>query len=251
MRQERLKAVVIEDETLGLQALITLIKSCTDLKIAGQASDIISGVKVIMEKEPDIVFLDVRLGNQSGFDILKQVSYRNFSLIITSAYQEYALEAIKEEVVDYLLKPVMKDDLLKAIQRIRERKNNSIQEQWPAIQKSIDRIAWDKMAIPTGTGLSFVSISQILRCEAEGAYTKLVLKASMPLMSTRNLGEFEGMLSPDIGFMRVHHNVIVNMKEVLRYVRGEGGQIVMTDGETVEISRRKKMEFVEWLEKYS
>jgi len=250
--EHELTAVVIEDELHGRQALLSLITSNTNIKVIGEAEDIDSGIELLLRTKPDVVFLDIRLGNRSGFDIIKQIPNKDFSLVITSAYEEYALQAIREEAVDYLLKPVTKDDLLRTVLRIRERrdKNNyALEHSWPSLQKSIGQSAWDKISIASATGISFIPVTQILRCISDGPYTKVVLKGSLPLTSSRNLGEYENLLTPDMGFLRVHHNVIVNMREVLRYIRGEGGNVIMSDGEKVDVSRRKKAELMDWIEK--
>ncbi|MEJ0055568.1 MAG: LytTR family DNA-binding domain-containing protein [Bacteroidota bacterium] len=213
------------------------------MELLGHGYDVESGIKIIMEKHPQVVFLDVRLGNRSGFDIIRQVPEKKFALVITSAYEEYALDAFKLEAIDYLLKPVTKEDLLKTVKRIRERHNQgpTLEEQWPSILKIIDQPARDKIAVPSADGLIFISIDQLLRCEADGVYTKLVLKSEHPVLTTRNLGEYEKILTPAMGFLRVHHSCLINMKEIVRYLRGEGGQVIMTDGVSVDISRRKKI----------
>jgi len=250
-----LTTVIIEDETLGAQSLASLIENyAPDLKIVGMATDVESGVCAILEKVPQLVFLDIRLGNRSGFDIIRQVPNKNFYLVITSAYEEYALEAFRVDAMDYLLKPITKEDMLKTIQRMRERKNgndhaHTLEAQWPLLQKSFDCTIKERIAVPTANGLIFISLNQLLRCEADGVYTKLVVKASSPVLTTRNLGEYEKILLPSAGFLRIHHSVIVNMNEVARYIRGDGGQVIMSDGTRVDVSRRKKIEFMNWIEK--
>ena len=247
-----LTAVIIEDELLGRNALTDLItKHVPDIDIVGYGTDVESGVKIILEKQPQIVFLDIRLGNRSGFDIIRQVPNKSFALVITSAYEEYALDAFKVEALDYLLKPIIKDDLLSTIKRIRERdlSSRNLESQWATISKAIDQPSRDKIAVPASNGLVFIPLDQILRCEADGVYTKIVLKTAVPVLTSRNLGEYEKALTPQMGFVRVHHSMIINIKEVVRYIRGEGGQVVMTDGATVDISKRKKAEFMDWIEK--
>lgn len=246
-----LRIVIVEDEVLGLEAFLGLMANYPQLEVVGQASDIETAVKVIHQTEPDVVFLDIRLGNRSGFDILQKLAYKKFYLVITSAYHEYALNAIREEAIDYLLKPVAAEELSRAIQRIRERQKANVQfseQQWSAVQQSVARLSWDRISVPTSTGMTFISTMQIMRCIAEGPYTKLILKASMPLLTTRNLGEYEKSLTPEQGFFRIHNHVIINIREVVRYVRGDGGHVIMTDGEKVDVSRRKKTEFLTWVQ---
>ena len=248
---EPFSVVVIEDEVLGREALTDLVeKYVPDFRIVACAADVDEGVRAIVEHRPRVVFLDIRLGNRSGFDIIRQVPDRNFSLVITSAYDEYALDAFRMEALDYLLKPVGKDDLLNTVRRIRERNGTDMLEtRWPTLSQTIDQPARDKIAVPAADGLIFVALDQLLRCEADGVYTKVILKNNTPLLTTRNLGEYEKILTPTLGFLRIHHSVIVNMKEVVRYIRGEGGQVIMSDGATVDVSRRKKSEFMEWIGK--
>lgn len=244
-------AVIIEDEVLGREALTDLIKKYVpDFRIVACAADVDEGVRAIVTHRPRVVFLDIRLGNRSGFDIIRQVPDKTFTLVITSAYDDYALDAFRMEALDYLLKPVDKDDLLNTVRRIRERNGtDTIETRWPALAATIDQPVRDKIAVPAADGLIFVPLDQLLRCEADGVYTKVILKTDMPLLTTRNLGEYEKILTPALGFLRVHHSAIVNMKEVVRYIRGEGGQVIMSDGATVDVSRRKKNEFMEWIGK--
>ena len=245
-----LTAVVIEDEEPGRKALTDLMtQHVPQVNIVAFGVDIESGVAAIMHHKPDVVFLDINLANRSGFDIIRQVPDRKFSLVITSAYEEYALEAFKMEALDYLLKPVTKEDLLSTIKRIRSQAGSTLESYWPSLAKSIESPTRNKIAVPSANGLVFVPLDQLLRCEAEGAYTKLILKTSTPVLTTRNLGEYEKILLPAMGFLRIHNSAIINLKEVVRYIRGEGGQAVMTDGVAVDISRRKKSEFMEWMEK--
>lgn len=251
MTNAPLRAVIVEDELLGLEAFLGLISNYPQLEVVGQASDIDGAVKAIHETEPDVVFLDIRLGNRSGFDILQKLAFTNFYLVITSAYHEYALNAIREDAVDYLLKPVAAEELSRAIQRIRERQKSNtpfVPHQWSGLQRAVERLHSDRISVPTASGFTFISTSQILRCVAEGPYTKLILKATMPLLTTRNLGEYEKMLTPEFGFFRIHNHVIINIREVMRYVRGDGGHVIMTDGEKVDVSRRKKTEFLAWIQ---
>ena len=242
-------AVIIEDEMFGREALINLIRSyASDITIVGHADDVESGVKIIMEKNPQLVFLDIRLGNRSGFDVIRQVPTHNFKLVITSAYETYALEAFKMMAVDYLLKPVSKEDLLSTLQRVRQQHPSGNPLHGIPSATMIEP-APEKIAVPSGNGLVFVALNQLLRCEADGAYTKLILKSALPILTTRNLGEYEKILLPSMGFIRIHHSVIVNIREIIRYIRGDGGQVIMTDGVSVDVSRRKKNEFLEWAEK--
>lgn len=244
-------AVIVEDEQLGRQALTDLLERYVpDLTIAGYATDVDSGIRIIQEKKPTVVFLDIRLGNRSGFDIIRQLPDKKFTLVITSAYEEYALDAFRMEAIDYLLKPILKDDLLTTIRRIRERNGvSTLETQWPTLSKAIDQPTRNRIAVPAANGLVFIALDQLLRCEADGVYTRLILKSAVPVLTTRNLGEYEKILTPSIGFLRVHHSVIINLKEIARYIRGEGGQVIMTDGVSVDVSRRKKNEFMEWIDK--
>jgi two-component system, LytTR family, response regulator len=244
-----MKAVIIEDELLGRNALVNLLVTYAEnVTVVGEADDIESGIELILEEEPDLVFLDIRLGNRSGFDIIRKLPSADFSLIITTAYEEYAIEAFKVDAIDYLLKPVTKEDLLSALHRIQLKILSGRKSDHGALLKAAKQMT-DRMAIPSTNGLIFISLQELIRCEADGPYTRLIFKSALPLMTTRNLGEYEKNLLPELGFIRIHQSVIVNIKEIIRYIRGEGGQVVMTDGAILDVSRRKKNELMEWVER--
>jgi two-component system, LytTR family, response regulator len=241
-------AVIIEDEVWGRNALVNLIHThASYITIVGEAEDVTMGKNVIRDKEPQLVFLDIRLGNRSGFDIIRQLPLTDFNLIVTTAYEEYAIQAFKVNAIDYLLKPIAREDLLSTLERINQQSALKKQRVHDASARVLNYT--QKIAVPSINGLIFISLDQLVRCEAAGTYTMLILKSELPVLTTRNLGEYERYLLPSLGFLRIHHSAIVNIKEIIRYIRGDGGQVIMTDGAALNVSRRKKNELMEWIEK--
>jgi two-component system LytT family response regulator len=186
----------------------------------------------------------------SGFDVLHQLSPITFEVIFVSAHDRYAIKAIKFSALDYLLKPVDVDDLVHAVKKVKERlnsKSNSYQYQSVLnnIQSKSGKI--EKLAIPSLNGIDFFKTEDIIYCRAEGSYTTVFLKDKQSCLVSKNLKDFESLLA-ESGFCRVHHSYLINLLHVQKYVKGEGGYVLLTDGHHVDISRRKKDEFLALLD---
>lgn len=242
-----LQAVVIDDESNSIDVLKNLLETyCPHVKVTGEANNAEEGRKLIAEHSPDVVFLDIEMPFGTGFDMLDALEQKNISVIFVTAYDNYALKAIKYYALDYLLKPVDIDELKQAVKKVEERKS---QQQLPAIsvdairsllEKGVDN---SKVALPMTDGLQFVNRDEIVRCEACGNYTKVYLSDNRSHLVARTLGEYEELLSPH-NFLRIHHAHLINLDRIERYVRGDGGYVIMSDGAVVDISRRKKQDFL-------
>jgi two-component system LytT family response regulator len=245
-------ALIIDDEVDGREALkLALEKYCPEVAVKGVYENPEEGVQAIKNLKPDLVFLDIQMPLMSGFDVLKQVSPLTFEVIFVSAHDQYAIKAIKFSALDYLLKPIDVHDLLEALRKVKERlqakgSQHHYQSVIQNIQFNANRIK--KIAVPSLEGIDLYDTDDIIYCKADGSYTTLFLKNKQSKLTSRNLKDFENLLA-EAGFCRVHHSFLINLKHVQRYVKGEGGYVILTDDHHVDISRRKKEEFLALLDR--
>lgn len=242
-----LRVVIIEDELHSREALKSLLTEfCIGIDVIGMASDVETAVQCIREHKPHLVFLDVELQNGTGFDVLDRISDFHFEVIFTTAFEQYAIKAIKLSSIDYLLKPIDIDELQKAIEKAREKKSDEdTQKQLETLITNLSSTDQKKkICLATTEGIEFISIADILFCEANGAYTKFHLTNKVSILVSKNLKEYEVMLS-DSSFMRVHNSYLINLAMVKKYVKSEGGYILMNDGSQIAISQKKRDEFME------
>ena len=247
-----INAIIIDDEADAREALkMAIVKFCPDVDVKASYGIPEEGIAGLRQLQPDLVFLDVQMPHLSGFDVLQRLWPPSFDVIFVSAYDQYAIKAIRFSAIDYLLKPVDVDDLLAAIKRVRERiSQKSKLFQYESVLHNIrngpEKI--QRIAVPSAEGIDFFNVDDIVYCIAEGSYTTVVLRGKQNKLVSKNLKDFETLLS-DSGFCRVHHSYLINLAHVQKYIKGEGGYVQLTDGHTVDISRRKKEEFLSLLNK--
>ncbi len=241
------KAIIIDDEKHCRDSLrATLGKVSDDVLVVKECTSPKEGLEAVHELVPDLVFLDVEMGKETGFDFLKQLGDIPFEVIFTTAHENYALRAIKFCALDFLLKPIGAEDLKQALHKFGQRvgKANSgkqIQELMHNL-KSLQNES-KKVALPTLTGLQFVSVHDIVRCESDINYTIFYLVDKSKIVVSKTLKEFEGLLE-ECNFFRVHNSHLINLSHIKNYTKGEGGTVTMDDGSTVDVSRRRKEEFL-------
>ena len=247
-----IRSIIIDDEADGRDALHAAIKKyCPDVEVIGLYPSPEEGIDAIRKLKPSLVFLDVQMPHLSGFDVLQQLSPIDFDVIFVSAYDRYAIKAIKFSALDYLLKPVDIEELVHAIAKVKDRlpaRNNDFQYQSVLNNVQVKSGRIEKIAVPTSTGIDFFNVDDIICCRADGSYTTVFLPNNKNCLVSKNLKDFENLLS-DSGFCRVHHSSLINMKHVQKYIKGEGGYVILSDGHHVDISRRKKDEFLTLLAK--
>lgn len=247
-----IKAILIDDEATGLETLqLAIEKYCPDVVIKGVYQSPQQGLEGIKQIRPDLVFLDVQMPQMSGFDVLQLASPVTFEVIFVSAHDQYAIKAIKFSALDYLLKPIDVDELIHAIKKVKERRNNKnnlyqYQSVLNNIQMKSGKI--EKLAVPSAEGIDFFNTEDIIYCRADGSYTVIILKNNKQVLVCKNLKDFENLLVPS-GFCRVHHAYLINLRHVQKYIKGEGGYVILTDNHHADISRRKKDEFLELLDR--
>ncbi|MBK7083135.1 MAG: response regulator transcription factor [Flavobacteriales bacterium] len=226
-------AAIVEDEERSRKALTGILeRQFPHIQLLGYADDVASGLALVTEVHPDILFLDIELGDRSGFDLLDALGSVRPHVIFTTGHGGYAVKAIRFSALDYLLKPWIHKSSASPLEKPRtQRTSPQHPAQFMALLKNLAQRAENgrRIALPVSDGLEMVSIDDILYCESDGHYTTLRLVDKRRLTVSRNVGQFEEMLDKD-QFIRVHHSFLVNMGRVSRYVKGEGGESIMADG---------------------
>ncbi|MDF0717599.1 LytTR family DNA-binding domain-containing protein [Muricauda sp. 334s03] len=243
-----LKAVIIEDEKHSRETLKSMLEEfCKDVEVIAMAGTVDEAVKVLSIYSPDIVFLDIELQTGTGFDVLQQIKDPNFEVIFTTAFEKYAIKAIKFSSLDYLLKPIDLDELQKAVDKARTQLDTNVyREQLDTLMQSISRGSMrpEKICLATTSGMEFIAIQDIIVCKADGSYTSFLLEDNETLLVSKHLKEYENLLA-EHQFMRVHNSYVVNLKKVKKYVKSDGGHLIMSNDLQVNISPRKKDDLIE------
>jgi two-component system LytT family response regulator len=236
------KAIIIDDEPYCCEILAAMLESdCPDVEVINICTNGRDALSAIKRHPPDVVFLDVEMPRMNGFEMLEQLSSIKFHLIFTTSYDQYALKAIRFSAVDYLLKPIDREELKKAVQKVNDRIQAPVPQQLEILLEKIRYPAKpiNKIALPTMEGLQMVPVDDIISCESDDNYTSIQLKNSKKMLVTRTLKDMEEILEQH-SFVRVHRFYIINLNEIEKYIKGEGGYLVMSDGNTIDVARNKK-----------
>jgi len=241
-----IRAVIIDDEKNSCDALTGLIKRyCENISIVATADGYKSGVKAIHEHKPDVVFLDIQMPDGSGFQVLEDVKEVDFDVIFTTAYDQYAIKAIKYSALDYLLKPIIPSDLVNALQKVEQKKNLSGMDS--SIKVLLENIktknSSKKIVLSTSEKIHVVETDDIIRCESDDYYTRFFFCDGKALLISKTLKETEQLLG-ELNFLRAHKSHLVNIKYIKGFLKNDGGYIIMSDGTKVPVSRRKKEKVV-------
>lgn len=243
-------AIIVDDEKHCRDVLALLLqKHCPTVNLLASCADAPSGLDALEMHHPDIVFLDIEMPGMSGFDLLEATRFTNFEVIFTTAYNEYAIKAIRHNALDYILKPIDKDELIQAVSRVRTvpaPKDTTRVEHF--VEYLTRQKMGDRIALPTSDGLQILQSEEIWYCESEGGYTRFYLTNGKVSLISKTLKEVEDVLEAK-GFCRVHHSYLINMRYVQKYIRGDGGEVIMANGKNIPVSRNKKQEFLNFLEK--
>ena len=238
-----LKAIVIDDEIHCQETLGILLKEfCPQIQLMELCSSAKQALKAIDKINPDLVFLDIEMPVMNGFELLESLSQISFAVIFTTSYDQYAIKAIKFSALDYLLKPVDPDELKNAVKKVEEQRHLPLAEQFQILLKHINgkNSGFNKIAVPTAEGFELIPTDQVLYLEASDNYTHLFQKNKNKIIACRTLKEMEEQIQDFPFFLRVHNSYMVNLNEVVKYIRGEGGYLVMSDGSSVNVSRSRK-----------
>ena len=248
-----MKALIIDnEEPIRTELKNLIIEYCPTIESINEASGVAAGIKAISNVNPDIVFLDVEMDDGTGIDLVKQLNgVINFQLIFITAHNKYAVDAFKLSAIDFLLKPIDHLDLIESVNRAEKNiKTRSLDKQLQILQESLGEIKnYDKkIALKDSESIYFIKVSDIIRCEASGAYTIFHINDHKNILMSKGIKEFEELLQ-NFGFFRTHHSHLVNLKKVIRFDKADGGILILENNEKVPVSQRKKDNLLILLEK--
>lgn len=243
------RTVIIDDDKLARRVLSQIFeKHFPEIEILGEADSVDAGVMLIRSERPDLVFLDIEMPDGTGFDLIDRLEEVNFRLIFTTSYSDYAIKAFKYFAFDYILKPVLLENVEATIKRIRDIPLRSSKNQIEMLKNRIE-VREEKeptIALPEMDGFAIIKVKNILRCEGERNYSRVFYKDGTSVLISRTLLEFDQMLAP-YGFFRIHRSHLINLDCVNRYLKAEGGMVEMTDLSRLKISPKYKEEFLDML----
>ena len=242
-----LNAVIVEDERNGLINLKHLLaEHCEDVEVIGDADGVQSGLELFAREDikPDVAFLDINLQDGKVFQLLNQLPSIEFDVIFVTAYDQFAMKACEYSSIGYILKPIDPDKLVDAVQRVRPRRQGRTEERLQVMQQYTSHPnSFEKMSIAALDGIHFVKIRDIVRFEAEDNYTHIFLSDGGRITASKTIKAYEDMLTP-FNFYRVHKRHVINMNYMKKFVKGEGGYLIMDDDARIEVSRRRRPAFM-------
>lgn len=246
-----IRTVIIEDETLVRSLIRNLLKeNCHDAEVVGEADGVETGLKMILQTHPDLVLLDVKMEDGSGFDLIRQYQGDPFKVIFITAYEEFAIRAIKLSAVDYILKPISPEELKKAIEKTGQLLAADYDMKVRTLLGNINNPSNGdkKIVLRTQEKYHYINVHDILYCESDSSYTKFFLYDKTMIMVSRTLKEFEEILA-GYGFYRLQKSFLINLRQIKAYEKSDGGCIILSDNSKVPISEKKKEEFLRIMEK--
>lgn len=229
-----------EELRMGLKKLLQTY--CPQVKIINEAIGVKTGLDAISNFNPDVVFLDMEMGDGTGVDLLNQLRSYDFQLIFITAFDKYAVDAFKFSAIDFLLKPIDPEDLIDAISKAQNNiHNQNLQKQLQILYEGMGSIRTNekKIVLKDNESIHFIRIQDIIRCEADGPYTKFYITNSNPILISKSLKEYDEVLTP-YGFIRCHHSHLVNTGKILRFDKLDGGELILENKDMVPVSHRKK-----------
>ncbi len=235
-------ATIVDDEPDCCESLAMLLERyCPEVKVLDICFSAQTAIASIKEHSPQILFLDIEMPFMNGFELLEKLGELPFALIFTTSYDQYAIKAIRFSALDYLLKPVDRDELQKAIQKAVQHHQSPLPQQLELLIQKLKHpaVPITKIAFPTMEGCQLLSADSIISCESQGNYTHLFLTNKQKIVASRNLKDVEEILE-NYPFIRVHHSHVVNINEVEKYIKGDGGYLIMSDGSAINVSKSRK-----------
>jgi len=237
-----IKAIIIDDEGHSIDTLHMLLETyCPEVALIGEYRSAKAALEAIPQRKPDLVFLDIEMPVMNGFQFLEQFKELPFAVIFTTSYDQYAIKAIHFSALDYLLKPIDAEELTKAVQKAAQHLQPPLPQQIEILLQKLQQPALTihKIAVPTMEGLQLISVDTIISCKSDSNYTIFFLKNKQKLIASQTLKEVETLLE-EHAFLRVHHSYIVNLNEIVKYIKGVGGYLLMSDGSNIDVSRSRK-----------
>jgi len=239
-----MNCILIDDEKHCIKTLSNLLETnFKEVNILATCLDSTKAYDLIQQHKPDFIFLDIEMPFLNGFDLLSKFDQLFFDVIFTTAYDTYAIRAIKYSALDYLLKPIDKEDLATAIEKLKNKQSSISKAQLQMATAVHNRQLPDTIALPTSDGLTFASINDIVYCMADGSYTRMHMLDKSETLLSKTLGDVEELLG-EYHFFRIHHSILINLKQVKKYIRGEGGEVIMSSGQSLQVARTRKADFL-------
>ncbi len=243
-----MRAIIVDDEPDGIRTLKKLLElNCPQVEVIATCIDANSAKHKLQNLHPDLIFLDIQMPGKNGLDLLSEVSERNFEVIFVTAYNQYILQALQFSAVDYLMKPVDEDRLVEAIQRVKERlKKDKLAENTETLLHNINKATSPmdmRLCLPTLKGFTILTLEEIVYCEAERSYTIFHLVNNKKITISKPLFAYDSLLEGTT-FFRIHKSFLINLLHAKEYIRGDGGVVIMSNDVEIEVSRRKKDQFL-------
>ena len=246
MLSKNIRAILIDDEMTSLQNLKQkLDEFCRQITVVAATQNPEEAISIIRNLKPDVLFLDIEMPKMSGFRMLEELGDYNAEIIFTTAYNHYAIDAMRISAFDYLVKPVAIEELENAVNRLAEKGTMHTQERLHVLKDSINEAKSQekRIAVPVSDGFNFIVIKNILRIESSSSYSRIFFVDGKSILVTKLLKDFENILTP-YHFFRVHNSHLINLNYIKKYLRGVGGQVLMENGDLIDVARRKKEEFI-------
>jgi len=241
-----LRTLIVDDEPDAVNFITSIIDEyCPGLEVVGTANSARDGVKIILEKSPDLVFLDVEMPHGSGFDLLHHFPEKTFDVVFVTAFNHYAIRAIKFSALDYILKPININEFRQAVDKVIQKHSTvgSRNAGYSSLLENLRSAQPSKLAIPTSDGMEYLKTGEIIRIEADRSYSWFFLEGKRRILVSKNLKEYQELLGEQL-FFRPHNSHLINLEHVKKYIRQEGGSIEMDDGSQVPLSRPRKEFFL-------
>ncbi|MDA3943385.1 MAG: LytTR family DNA-binding domain-containing protein [Bacteroidetes bacterium] len=249
----KIKAILVDDEENARKALSNMLEYyCKEVEVIGQAANISAAHALIIDLEPDVVFLDIQMPGGSGFELLKKFRTIPFKVIFVTAFDQFALKAIKLSAIDYLLKPVSPRDLIKAVEKLGQRMEveEHFDQQLETLEANMQPDKQHKKIIlNTSNNMYVLRIEDVIRCEADENYTRVINLDGKSIMVAKTLKDFDELLSA-FGFCRIHQSHLINLNHVLTYEKGSGGMVLLSNKERIPVSSRRKEFFLSALQNH-
>lgn len=240
-----IKVIIIDDEKHCITTLKHLLTTHhNDIDIVATTQESIKAKALIEEYNPDLIFLDIEMPILNGLQFLEQFTSLPFQTIFTTAYDQYAIKALRLSALDYLLKPIDKTELNSAIEKYKKQELNTSIIQVQHVKKITQHKISDTLALSTIEGLQFIKMKDIMYMEASSSYTNIYMNSGVKYIASKTLSTFEEIMDEAV-FFRPHKSYIINLKNVKQYIRGEGGEVIMENGISISLSRTKKQQFLE------
>jgi two-component system, LytTR family, response regulator len=239
---EKLRAIIVDDEQKARNILENLLTAhCPDILIEGLASNVPEALKLIHTLTPDVVFLDIEMPGYTGFQLLEMIPDPQFQVVFTTAYSEYALKAFEVSAIDYLLKPIRIQKLINAVEKLKKyRPDHYTPQRISALQANLKGDSWKKLCLPVADGYVFLEFSDIECIEAEGSYTRIHKRDGSFIIVSKLLRDLEGQLSNVPNFLRCHRSYIINTQLITKWVKSDGGSLLLKSGKEVPINKESK-----------